>query len=350
MTGHYDFVPRRELGRAAWDAFADAADEAWLWHRYDFQDALATWEGSSDHSVAILDRTSGGAVVALLPLRVVTRRWAGLLPVFVMDSLGGIACDNGLPPHRQRDVFSESRDFLMARANNGRCLDIRLSCAPMAPARRGERCPRVNPLLHLGCENTLSQTWAVDLRVGIEQVWKRMEGRARTAVRKAEKTGMRVRSGQPADLDTYYRLHVATYRRTGVSPHPRAYFKAIFEDLLPSGLARIWIAEIDGEAVAAENFGVYKNAALYWTGASSEMGLRAEAGSLLQWTAMQWMADSGIEWYETGEGFPQAQAGKSKGLNDFKKSFGGSLYPYYKGRLPVAGRFARLYRLREALQ
>lgn len=350
MTGHYELVPRRELGRGAWDTFADAADEAWLWHRYDFQDALATWQGSADHSIAIVDRAARAGVVALLPLRIISRRLAGLLPMFVMDSLGGIACSDGLKSGQRRGVLTAARDFLQARAASGRCLEIRLSCVPMAPAYRGERCPRVSPLLSLGCENVLTQTWVVDLRGGAEQVWANMEGRARTAARKAEKSGVRVRSAQPSDLDTYYKLHVETYRRTGVQPHPRAYFQAIFEQLMPAGLARVWFAEIDGEAVAAENFAVYKNAALYWTGAASDRGLRAEAGSLLQWTAMQWMLGNGVEWYETGEGFPQAQGGKSKGLNDFKKSFGGSLYPYYKGRLPVAGRLARLYRLREALQ
>ena len=50
---------------------------------------------------------------------------------------------------------------------------------------------------------------------------------------------------------------------------------------------------------------------------------------------MQWMIEHGFEWYETGEAFPNVQEGKNKGLNDFKKSFGGELYPFYKGRIVV---------------
>ena len=98
-------------------------------------------------------------------------------------------------------------------------------------------------------------------------------------------------------------------------------------------LAHILLAEWEGKIVAAENFGVYKRRAIYWTGAASDMGLSVEANSLLQWTAIQWMVDNGFEFYETGEAFPAARTGKDKGLNDFKKSFGGSLYPFYKGRL-----------------
>jgi hypothetical protein len=49
-----------------------------------------------------------------------------------------------------------------------------------------------------------------------------------------------------------------------------------------------------------------------------------------------------LSWYEVGEAFPNVKEGKLKGLNDFKKSFGGSLYPYYKGRLPVNNRAAKI--------
>jgi hypothetical protein len=129
-----------------------------------------------------------------------------------------------------------------------------------------------------------------------------------------------------------------------VPPHSEDYFGAIWDRFIAKGLARVWVAELDGEPVAAENFGIYKGAAVYWTGAANAKGLEVEANSLLQWTAMQWMLDNGIEWYETGEAFPQFHAGKNKGVSDFKKSFGGSLYPYYKGRLSAGTVWERLYR------
>ena len=58
--------------------------------------------------------------------------------------------------------------------------------------------------------------------------------------------------------------------------------------------------------------------------------------------------DDNCGWYETGEGFPQVGAGKSKGLNDFKKSFGGEMYPYYKGNLPIGRLPERIYRAIQA--
>lgn len=344
MTPLFNVKARKDLGAGAWDALADASDEAWLWHRYDLQDALETWPGSADESFAVTDSESGQAV-ALVPLRRITKRFAGMWPVHVLESLGGIATRNGVGEKRRRAILDVTRDQLTARISKGTCLEARISVPAMAPAWRGPNCPRVNPLLEIGCDNTLSQTWVVDLSGGEETVWKGMEGRARTAVRKAEKAGVTVRAAVPADLPVYYRLHRETYRRTGVPPHSEAYFEAIWSRFLAKDFARVWIAGLNGEPVAAENFGVYKNAAIYWTGAANAKGLEAEANSLLQWKAMQWMMRNGIKWYETGEAFPQFSDGKYKGISDFKKSFGGSLYPYFKGRLRTGGFFQKLYQL-----
>jgi len=193
--------------------------------------------------------------------------------------------------------------------------------------------------------NTLTQTWILDLSRSADDLWRNMEGRARTAVRKAEKSGVIVRSAdREGDLDIYYALHTETYRRTGVPPHPKAYFEAIWRDFKSNGMAQVWFAEVDGNVIAAENFGVYKKAAIYWTGAANSDGLKLEANSMLQWAAMQWMLDSALEWYETGEAHPFAMDAKSKGLNDFKKSFGGEMYPYYKARIEIDSLRARLYR------
>jgi hypothetical protein len=333
---------RRTLGQDRWDALVEASDEGWLWHRYDLQDALEAWPGSTDESFALLGEDD--APLALVPLRRITRRKAGVLRLHVLESLGGIAIRNGLPDKTRRTLLQAARARLTERGHDGVCLETRLALPAMAPAFRGPRVPRVNPLLEIGCANTLTQTWVVDLAGGRNAVWTAMEGRARTAIRKAERAGVTVREAGADDLDTYYRLHQENYRRTGAVPHARRYFEFIWERFLTQGLARIWLAILNSEAVAAENFGVYKQAAIYWTGAASAQGLAVEANSLLQWTAMQWMIDNGIAWYETGEAFPQAVGGKNKGLNDFKRSFGGNIYPFYKGRLRSGGMAEKIYR------
>ena len=264
MNAPFRFTTRRDLGRKEWDALADASDDAWLWHRYDFQDALETWPGSTDESFAVMASDEVEPSV-LVPLRRITKRVAGLLPVYIVELFGGCAVRNGLGEKRRRAVLMAARDQLFARVQCGICLDVRIMLPAMAPALRGANGPRVNPLLDMGCDNTMTQTWVVDLSGGQENVWNQMERRARKCVRKAEKSGVVVREAHQGDLDVYYRLHQETYRRTGARPHPKDYFRIIWDKFLSVGLARVWVAELAGEPVALKNFAIYKQAAVSWT-------------------------------------------------------------------------------------
>lgn len=345
MTGRYQIAGRADIDITDWDDFVDRSDGAWLWHRYSLQEALSTWPGRRDLSFAVAE-ASTGRIAAVIPLRISEYRACRAVGWSVLESLGGAAFDNRLAEKARRQIWEIVWPHILALAQRHGASDIDLALAPMTPDLRGESCPRVNPLLHLGFSNVQTQTWVVDLRRSAEKVWASMEGRARTAVRKAEKMGTVVRpAGSPDDVDAYYRLHRETCARTGAAPHPKSYFQAIWKSFLSAGLCRIYLAEYEGRVVAAANIGIYKKAGVYWTGASSQKGLDLEASSLLQWTAIQEMIGSGAEWYDTGEAFPGHKEGKLKGLSDFKKSFGGVLYPFYKGRYSVPGAKTRLVRL-----
>ncbi|MHC1783309.1 MAG: lipid II:glycine glycyltransferase FemX [Anaerolineaceae bacterium] len=320
-------------------------------HRSDLLRAVSTWPGRQNLSFAVFGAQNPQLILAVVPCQVVRAKIAHFFDWNAIDSMGGPAAASSLGQSLRRRALEFAVDRLMELAQANDCYEIRISLDRLAPANRGENLHLINPLLELGCENTLGQTWMLDLRQDKAVIWENMEKRARNAIRKAEKMGVTVREAvQGNDLDIYYELHCNTYHRTGVNPHPRAYFEAIWRDFLPNGLSRVFFAEYDGKVVAAENFGVYKKAAVYWTGAASEGGLEVQANSLLQWTAIQWMLEQGLEWYETGEGFPHLREGKRKGLNDFKKSFGGKLYPLYRGRIIMKEKSYRLFQLLKSLK
>jgi len=328
-------IRRQNIDRNDWDSFVDLSDEAWLWHRFDLQDALCTWPNRQDMSFAVVNPNQENAIVAIVPFHLICYGFYRWLRLNKFDSMGGIACAPGLDNRYKRKllVFIVKKMWELAKENFA--YEITVAISPMTPAFCGNRCPLVNPLLELGFENTLTQTWVVNLQQDKDLLWQNLEKRARGAIRKAEKQGMILRQATPNDVDTYYLLHCETYHRTGVKPHPKAYFEGIWKNFLSKKLAYILIAEKNGVPVAAENLGIYKHSAVYWTGASSAHGLSMQANSLMQWTAIQWMKENDICFYETGEAFPHLTYGKLKGLNDFKKSFGGDLYPYYRGRMII---------------
>lgn len=326
-------ITRKKLGPDSWDVFVDASDEAWLWHRYDAQDAIAARRGRIDLSFAI--RESGGQerVMAVVPLHLVESKYLKHFSIKVLDSFGSVACLNDLGAKQKKKIldFAQEQLIRLGREHNVMRIDLRLT--PMAPAYRGERCPRVNPLLHLGVENTLTQTYVIDLSLSEDELWNNFLGYCRTHVRKAEKEGFVIREANSfEDIEKYYALHLETYRRTGAEHHPLGYFERIWENFTTKGFSKFFIAERDGEIVAVDNEAMYKKGVVGWTAAGSTAATKG-VNNLLHWHAIKYYREHGYEWYESGEAFPAAPGGKLKGLNDFKKSFGGRLYPYYRGSI-----------------
>jgi lipid II:glycine glycyltransferase (peptidoglycan interpeptide bridge formation enzyme) len=170
-----------------------------------------------------------------------------------------------------------------------------------------------------------------------DDVWAGMEGRSRTAIRKAERAGVEIAeiAGERA-VETYYGLHVATYRRTGLAPYPRRFY----EVLLSRSWSRFFVAAHQGQPVAALGILVHDGRALYSHSASLPEGQRLGANNLLQWHALRWMAASGFQAYEVGL-VPPEIAGplrKDVAIGRYKRSLGGFDEPSHRGEYLYATR------------
>jgi hypothetical protein len=327
-------VSRAQLGQEAWDAAVDASPEAWLWHRYDVCDAtVRDWPGRSDAGFAVL--SSRGEVEAVVPGFILEHRTSFGLPVRYFDSVGGPALSTTLGRSRRRETLDAAAAELLRRAHASRVIRTTISLPTMAPALRGPEGPRCNPLCHLGCSDISGQTWITDLRGGIDAIWKGLEGRVRTNVRKAEAAGMNVRPSMSTDdWRPFFDLHQVTYRRLGVPIYPAALFRTIFERLIPADLCYVQFAELNGQLVAAHNIACYKRGGYFWHGFASNTGLETNALTFLWWHSIKNLVSSErLEWIDTGEAILNAREGKMRQLSDFKKGFGGELYPVFRGQI-----------------
>jgi hypothetical protein len=328
---------RAALAGAGWNAAAAASDDAWLWHRYEYVEALGTWPGREDRSFALLE--PGGAVAAVVPFHVVDLVVRGVVIGRLADSFGGPALASTIAEAERPGWLARAVEAMRDRAREAKALWLDVKLPTLSP-RTGPGGPPAWLEAH-GFADRSGNAYVVDLAESEEARWASVEKRVRTSVRKAEKLGVRVRETTAmADLDSYYALHRETYRRTRATPHPRAYFEAIWH-LAARGDAMVLVAEVDGRAVAAATFGIEKATSLYWTGANSAKGLDVAAGPLLQWTALARLAARGVRWHEVGEAFPKEATGKARGLDLFKRGFGGTLHPVHRGRLVLRPRMYR---------
>jgi hypothetical protein len=323
---------RSEIDPLQWDKFVDSSPQAWLWHSWDSQDAIDTWPGKSDLSFAFVDEEQTGEIIAIMPLHKVDQRIANVVRNCILESTGGLAYLPNLSKRQIEIVNKKSMDYILNLANKESAESIDITLTPMAPKYRGINCPRVNPLIDLGFQNISTQTYILELNGSIEPIWKNMEGYCRTHIRKAERSGVIIReANDKKDLEIYYNLHCETYNRTGVKPHPKAYFQKIWDSFVSQGKAKVFFAELDGKVIAADNEAVYKKAISGWTAAGIN-NIVPGVNNLLHWHAIKWAIENSFEFYECGEGFPGEKRGKRKGLTDFKKSFGGILFPFFRGQ------------------
>lgn len=143
----------------------------------------------------------------------------------------------------------------------------------------------VNPLMKYGYGPSAiapQYTWIVNLRDSEEQLIARCEQTTRQAIRKYKKNFNWIvveATNCDEDLETYIRLHEETYTRTGATKAilDIEYQRNIFESLIPEKKCRVFFLK------------------------------------------------------ELGGAYPYLRNGKKKGLNDFKKCFGCTLHPIFRG-------------------
>ncbi len=119
----------------------------------------------------------------------------------------------------------------------------------------------------------------------------------RADVRRAERNGVQVRIGQTdSDLDAFYAIMLATAERQQFAIHDREYYMLAWR--MFGDAARLLLADLAGETVAAFLVFGWGREAQYMYSGSNELGLKAGANHLLQWHAIVWANERGCEVYD----------------------------------------------------
>jgi lipid II:glycine glycyltransferase (peptidoglycan interpeptide bridge formation enzyme) len=296
-----------------WDYFADNSDQAWLWHRSRCIKALNYWPQFENISFAVRDFNLG--ILAIVPVYIFNGR--------SLVSQGGPALRNDVEDNLRGKISKLIVKNFKEIAFSKKLVEIEYSISAMTKQQ--------TPLTNFGFTDKSTNSWVIDLKQSMETIESGYSQLTRREIRKISKQNFIIReAGGDNDLDIYYKLHCETYDRTGVNPHPIQYFSEIFNYFIEEGLSRIVFLELDNNVLAAQNTAIYKKRAWYWTGASVSYKSGGENRVLFD-NQIKFAKSAGCEFYETGEAFPNASSGKEKGLNDFKRSFGGKLQPLIRG-------------------
>lgn len=175
----------------------------------------------------------------------------------------------------------------------------------------------------------------VSIPVGdADAVWSQMQGRARTAVRKATTHGYTAAVVEASDAladpsHPFRQLYTTTMNRIGARSSyyfSDEYYRAL-ADGLASGLRLAVVTGPDGEAAAAALILCDRDIAHYHLSGSDPRAARDGANNLLIWTILEWAGESGFQSVHLGGGVTRGD-----NLARFKESFGGERLPFSVGR------------------
>jgi lipid II:glycine glycyltransferase (peptidoglycan interpeptide bridge formation enzyme) len=132
-----------------------------------------------------------------------------------------------------------------------------------------------------------------DVFAGFNQLWRRN-------VRKAEKSGVEVETGERADLPHFHALYRETAERDRFTPRPLEYFAGMWDAMTaeaPERL-RLYLARHDGDLVAATTMVQVGRHAWYSYGASSTSKREVRGSNAVQWRMITDAHASGADVYD----------------------------------------------------
>jgi lipid II:glycine glycyltransferase (peptidoglycan interpeptide bridge formation enzyme) len=324
-----------------WDRFVHASPDAWLFH-------LSPWielETSSARSVSFMV-TSGAEPVAICPLFLTRRKYAGVLSLNVLHTgraRSGPALAPNLAPKRSRDILRAifQRIDDLARTHRVDRLELRLpTLAPssLPPLRQHYNwLSMYRPFEPLVYGHSLRKGGAVTQIISLaetaDQLWANLKQECRTAIRKAQQGGVTVSAATSSTaLDEFRAIQADTYSRTGATMLPAEFTERMWSAFQPSGCLELLRAEYSGEPIAGQMILKYKDAATYWAGGSLAQHQHLRPSNLLMWEAISCARQRGLKWFEVGPTFPYADPdAKVRTIGMFKEHFGGQPYTMYEG-------------------
>lgn len=198
-----------------------------------------------------------------------------------------------------------------------------------------------SPFIRAGADVQPPDTVLVDLGKDEEEILAAMKQKWRYNIRLAGKKGVIVKRLDEKGLDIFYGLYKTTARRDKIAIHSYEYYRVLFQHSREyhdkSQELRLYVAEHEGEALAAIIVLFRGEEATYLYGASSDAKRNLMAPYALQWQAMQDARSRGCLRYDL-YGIPPEEnpLHPMAGLYRFKTGFGGEIihrpgswdYPY----------------------
>ncbi|SDW08566.1 Acetyltransferase (GNAT) domain-containing protein [Arthrobacter sp. yr096] len=229
------------------------------------------------------------------------------------------------------EAFDAATAALVSLAKAERAVFVR-----MEPAAAGFTASDAGPLLRARglrpapVNQQPELSWVVDLDGDFKDVLAGMKPTNRNLYRNIHKKGVTFRASQdPADISVLLNFLHLTAARNGFKPQSDEYLTQVAASLLPSGAGTLFIAEREGEPIAAAFAYDSADTRVYAHAALDDTHRKLSAGIPLLVTLMADAKEKGLKHVDLWGVAPEDQPDhKWAGFTAFKKSFGGREVSY----------------------
>lgn len=157
-----------------------------------------------------------------------------------------------------------------------------------------------------------------------------MHSKTRYNIRLAGKKGVTIREAEgKKDLEDFYAILVETAKRDEFLIRGYEYFETIWDQMVESNLAKVFLAEHEGRPVSGTLALILGDKAWYLYGASSNEHRNIMPNYLIQWEMIRWAKSKGCTLYDfRGVSGDLDESNPLYGLYRFKKGFNGDLVEF----------------------
>ncbi|NLU49054.1 MAG: peptidoglycan bridge formation glycyltransferase FemA/FemB family protein [Syntrophomonadaceae bacterium] len=170
----------------------------------------------------------------------------------------------------------------------------------------------------------------LDITPSEDELLANMAPKTRYNIRLAARKGVKIYQVEDKqELKTFYELLKETAQRDKFLIRGYEYFSTIWEELVTRDLARFFLAEYQGKAVAGTLALKLGDKAWYSYGASSNEHRNVMPNYLIQWTMIRWARENGCTLYDfRGVSGDLSEDNPLYGLYRFKKGFNGDFVEF----------------------
>ncbi|GCE10990.1 lipid II:glycine glycyltransferase FemX [Tengunoibacter tsumagoiensis] len=169
------------------------------------------------------------------------------------------------------------------------------------------------------------RSWVLDIQPAAETLLADFKMTWRQNVRSAERKGVTIREvSSEADFDAYYELLKLTSERDDFFIHGKDYHQEILRHFGSKGDAVLYIAEHEGEAIAAKMLIRFGDWCWDMFGATSNHKRNLKPAYLLQYRCFQWAKSRGCSYFDFRTIPEVLEPGEEMwGVYEYKKGYGG---------------------------